>query len=419
MGLRVALVLLGAAALAGGAVVVLRGGAAARISAAGQEVVVHTSARTPVVLEYGLTRAYGLFAGPDAPAHVHRFALPELEPGRTYFVRAGEVESTVSAPPRPARAALQIAGDHILLDGRPWIPRFTWGSCSAQYAAETAAGVNAFMSSNCGDSPQTQAAAALRAGAVVIPAVDQADAELPTTIGTYVKDEPDARNIPPAQLASTALPYPAARGLPVFETLSPKLENAAAYTQVADSIGVDVYPIMNTGDHGRIVDVASAQRTLEQAAGGKPTFQWIEAIGGVSPRELAAEVWMAICNGARAFGYWTFGATPFAVDAPTIAALRNLGTTFDDLAPAIDAAPAQLAVSDPTVNAFATQLGGALYVFAVNTSPSSTASPSFTLTGLHGRPLGVYGTPRVIGSHGDGFADTLAALAWRVYVVAP
>jgi len=71
------------------------------------------------------------------------------------------------------------------------------------------------------------------------------------------------------------------------------------------------------------------------------------------------------------------------------------------------------------VNAFATQLGGALYVFGVNTSPSNAVSASFTVTGLSGRPLGVYGSLRVIGSHGDGFADTLPALAWRVYVVAP
>jgi len=253
----------------------------------------------------------------------------------------------------------------------------------------------------------------------VIPAVDQADAQLPTTVGTYVKDEPDSRHVPPAKLAATAREYPGARGLPVFETLSPGLANGSAYARVADAVGVDVYPILNTGDHGKIGEVASAQRALQALAGGKPTFQWIEATGGVSARELEAEVWMALTNGARAIGYWTDAGTPFAVGDRIRAAIGEIDAALDTFAPAIDATPSSLTVSDPAVNAFATSLDGALYVFAVNTSTTATIRTSFTLAGLAGRPVAVYGGGRGPASSGDTFADSLPPLGWRIYLVAP
>ena len=417
MRLSVALALLGAAALAAAILLSLRG-APASISVTGTEVVVRTSDPSVVHLEYGLTRAYGLFTGAVGPARVHRFELADLAPGKTYDVRAGSATAIVHSPPSSGHATLAVAGDHFTLDGRPWIPLISWSACANEYPAEAAVGIDAFMSS-CGDSPQQQASAAARVDGVVIPAVDQAVPALPTTVATYVADEPDLHAIPPAQIAQDAQAHPDVQGLPLFETLSAQLGNGAAYAQVSSSIGVDVYPIMNTGDHSRIGEVASVQRSLEQLAGGKPTYQWIEAIGGASPQEIEAEVWMALCNGARGIGYWTYGKTPFAIDAPTGDALRALNATLDTFAPAIDASPAQLTVSDPTVNAFATQRDGALYVFAVNTSPSSAVTETFSLAGLGGRPVGVYDTSRTLSSSGDRFADLLPPLAWRVYLIAP
>ena len=85
----------------------------------------------------------------------------------------------------------------------------------------------------------------------------------------------------------------------------------------------------------------------------------------------------------------------------------------------IDATPSSLTVSDPAVNAFTTSLDGALYVFAVNTSTAATIRTSFTLAGLAGRPVAVYGGGRGPTSSGDTFADSLPPLGWRIYLVAP
>jgi hypothetical protein len=418
-----ALVLLGATAVGFGVWALLRGSPAVHVSTAGTTVVVRTDRPSTAYLEYGPTSAYGLFTQADGLARTHRFVLDGLAPNLAYHVRAvttsGTATATVAGPPPPARATLQITGNHFERDGRPWIPRFTWGSCTNTYAQEAAVGINTFMSSNCGDSPRRQAAAARAVGAVVIPAADQADSRLPTTVGTYVQDEPDSRHVPPARLLRELRAHPLARGLPVFETLSPRLRNGAAYARVTDALGLDVYPVMRTDDDSEVVRAAVAQRAVVSLARGSPTFQWIEAIPPANALDTAAETWMAIVNGARAIGYWTWGVTPFSVAAPTLQALAEVNAALDTFAPAIDAAPEQLTLSEPTVNALATGLNGALYVFAVNTSSSAEIEETFTLPSLAGREVRIFDSDTVLTPSGDAFTDSLPPLAWRVYLVAP
>lgn len=445
--------LLGAAALVGSAGAVLGILAATgvwpprtpalRSSASGTTVLVRTAAVSTAYLEVGRTRAYGAFTEPSGPGRAHTFELDWLEPNRRYHVRAVTSSDgvtrrgpdlVVATPPFRGTHRLQIADDHFELDGRPWIPRFTWGSCASDYAEEAALGVNAFMSSNCGDSPQRQARAAAKADAVLIPALDQTDRALGTTVATYLPDEPDAHGVSPRRLQEILSSHPNAHGIPVFETfsrLAGTLESQsgipyADYADLADAVGIDVYPIFNTGDPSRVGDVAVAQRALERVAGEKPTYQWIEATAPRSHpsrtptrREIEAEAWMAIANGARGLGWWTVGASSFSVEPGARQALRAVDVALDTFAPAIVAPRADLTVAVPGVDAFATRRSGALTVFVVNSSPTDVVPEVFSLHGLAGRPVRVWGSGRTIPTSGDSFADTLPPLAWRIYVVAP
>jgi hypothetical protein len=416
---------------------------ALRLWTRGTSLYVDTSESARVYLEYGPTRRYGLFSPSSSANRRHRFALADLTPGRRYYVRAvahGKGRRLVSpglllnVPAGRRFRSLQAVGDHFELDRRPWFPLFTWGSCSSSYAAEADLGINAFMSSNCGDSPEQQARAALRVGGVVIPALDQARRALPTTVATYYADEPDLRQIPPAQLAGDWNAHADAHGIPTFLTLShlavsadgPGLALDEAYAHLADALGIDVYPIATTGDPGQIVEVARAQQALRALAGGKPTFQWIEATQPAddagstpTPAEVEAEAWLAIVNGARALGWWTYGGSPFSVDAADRRALREIGAAIDTFTPALEAPAAPVTLANAGVDLYATRRNGALTIFAVNTSPSSPTYEIFTLPGLDRRPVHIWNTGQNLAASTNAFADTLPPLGWRIYLIPP
>jgi hypothetical protein len=55
----------------------------------------------------------------------------------------------------------------------------------------------------------------------------------------------------------------------------------------------------------------------------------------------------------------------------------------------------------------------------VNTNPASAAYEVFTLPGLDRRPVRVWNTGQTLAARKNTFADTLPALSWRVYLVAP
>src|SRR5579872_7224862 len=419
--------------------------AALRVWIAGTTIHVDTPASSRVYVEYGPTRAYGLFTAPSSGGQAHRFDLAGLDPNLRYHVRAvvrsgGRTQLgrdlTMSVPRGATSHSLHVAGDHFELDGRPWIPTFTWGSCASSYAAEAALGIRAFMSSNCGDTPQRQTQASLHVGGVLIPAVDQANRALPTTVATYYTDEPDLTRIPPAQLAGAWKAHPGAHGIPTFLTVSHLVLSAggtyqaldAAYAHLADALGVDVYPISTTGDPRQIIEVAAAQQALRTLAAGKPTFQWIEVTRPLddsgatpTPAQIEAEAWIAIVNGARALGWWTNGASPFSVSAAGRQAIHDVTTALDSFAPAIDAPTAPVTLDNAGVAVFATELDGATTVFAVNTDPTRAVPETFTVPGLARRPVSIWNTDRTParGAATDTFTDTLPPLAWRVYLIPP
>ena len=91
----------------------------------------------------------------------------------------------------------------------------------------------------------------------------------------------------------------------------------AAYFQAADILGYDIYPIYGWNKPEWIHLVHEATELLAQQAGQRPLYAWIETSKGgqwtgaledqkdVTPAHIKAEVWMSICRGATAIGYFT------------------------------------------------------------------------------------------------------------------
>jgi hypothetical protein len=134
---------------------------------------------------------------------------------------------------------------------------------------------------------------------------------------------------------------------------------------------------------------------------------------------IEAEAWMAIVNGARGLGWWTWGTSPFSVSPAGRRALTALGVALDTFAPAIDAPSTPVTLANGGVDVFATRRDGALTIFAVNTSPASAVNEIFTLPDLDGRPVQIWNTGQTIATSSSTFADTLPPLGWRIYLVAP
>ena len=198
----------------------------------------------------------------------------------------------------------------------------------------------------------------------------------------------------------------------------------AGVVALADVVGFDLYPLQEWCRPDRLADVYLAQRELVQLAGGKPTFQWIEAAGmrcpggrtAVTPETVRAEAWLAVAGGARGLGFFPPGAWTGEVGA----ALAEVTWAIRYLAPALLSPPAPVAVDPPSgpVWAGAWHRQGALYVVAVNASRLSRRA-RIDVPGLAGRPLAVLGEGRAVMPSGDTFLDDFGPLATHLYVAAP
>ena len=106
---------------------------------------------------------------------------------------------------------------------------------------------------------------------------------------------------------------------PIFKkgTDAQRQQLYSAYTQAADMVGYDIYPIYGWNKPEWIYLVHDATRQLAGMAGNRPVYVWIETSKGgqwtgplegqkdVTPRHIRAEVWMSICGGATGIGYFT------------------------------------------------------------------------------------------------------------------
>jgi hypothetical protein len=169
----------------------------------------------------------------------------------------------------------------------------------------------------------------------------------------------------------------------------------------ADVVGFDLYPLQEWCRPERMADVFFAQRELVQLAGGKPTFQWIEA-----------NDWK--CGGASSVTPATVRAASW--DPGMNKVIAGIGRDVARLGPAIYA-PSQVAASG-RVQLSVRNSSDALYVLAINSSRAAL-SVKMTIPGLNGRPLSVMGEGRRVNSDGNSFTDRFSPLAVHLYIAAP
>jgi len=265
------------------------------------------------------------------------------------------------------------------------------------------------------------------------------------------------RQVPRAMPAETAKKYAEVKaadpGRPVFLTLTgnfhphfkkwteEQMGLYPQYIQAADVVGYDIYPIYGWNKPEWIHLVQEATDRLAKLAGTRPVYAWIETSKGgqwtgalenqkeVTPLHIRAEVWMSLCRGATAIGYFTHVWKPsysqFGVPEANCKALREINDQVTRLAPAILAAPAPGAsIESPggvKLDLLARQSGQELHLFAVNYDERlKEAAATIRVKGLAaGRKVVVVDENRDLTSIDGAFADTFAPLAVHIYRIGP
>ena len=212
------------------------------------------------------------------------------------------------------------------------------------------------------------------------------------------------------------------------------------YVRATDIVGYDIYPIYGWNKPEWLHLVHDATKLLVAQAGTRPVYAWIETSKGgqwtgplerqkeVTPAHIRAEVWMSICGGATAIGYFTHVWKPayhqFGVPEENRKALRAINDQIVRLAPAIlgDAPRRPVTIradNDAKLAALARQHAGKLYVFAVNYDERLVATQgTIRVEGL--RPdatVVVVDEDRSVVSEAGSFSDAFEPLAVHIYQV--
>lgn len=212
----------------------------------------------------------------------------------------------------------------------------------------------------------------------------------------------------------------------------------ADYFQAADVVGYDIYPIYGWNKPEWIHLVHEATDLLAKQSGRRPLYAWIETSKGgqwtgplekqkdVTPAHIKAEVWMCICRGATAIGYFTHVWKPayhqFGVPDENRAALREINAQITRLTPAIlsaELAPEVTirAADDVKLDVLARQYDGSVYLFAVNCDERNRpATATVTVPGLRaGTAVEVLDERRAITAQAGSFQDDFGPLAVHLY----
>lgn len=215
-----------------------------------------------------------------------------------------------------------------------------------------------------------------------------------------------------------------------------------AYLRATDVVGYDIYPIYGWNKPEWIHLVQEATGQLVAMAGGKPVYAWIETSKGsqwtgalerqrdVKPEHIRAEVWMALCRGATAIGYfthiWKPSYSPFGVPEENRRALGEINGQITRLTPVLLAPAARQAVrvsadAEARVDFMAREHEGALYVFAVNYDPRALDSKvTVAVPGLRrGAKVEVIDEQRSIEAAEGSFTDHFKPFGVHLYRFEP
>jgi hypothetical protein len=368
-----------------------------------------------------------LWSEPVGPARDHSATIGGLALDSDYRAEAAGLSLSLHTPRFDSSLVASRDGDVVMLDGEPFFPLMVWGECPAAYGPAVAAGVDLFAQNPCGGVDAQ--VSALDGHALSAGIAGDADWQNPAVIGWFYPDEADARGLTARTLP--ALPPSQEVGRLSFLTLSNHAFSRASppplgrgvyrgLIRKADVVGLDLYPLQEwcTDD----VDlVFQAQRDLVSLAGGRPTFQWIEAgpmrCRGrrgvtVTPAVVRAESLLAVAGGAHGLGFF-----PGEWSSPIAAAIERLTGELKAISPALLAPAIPVGARGP-VRAGAHELNGALYVVAVNPTRRGVAT-RLSVPGARGRSFDVLGESRVVTARGGRLVDRLPPLAARIYLAAP
>ncbi len=211
-------------------------------------------------------------------------------------------------------------------------------------------------------------------------------------------------------------------------------EDYAEYLKGCDVASYAVYPAGsgNTMIGGKLDLVGrGAARLVDWGHGEKIVWAVIETARGsggrnATPRQVKAEVWMAIVNGARGIVYFVhefqpkFSESAILEDRDMSAGVTALNAQVRDLAAVINApAPgASTSVksenSDVPVQAMTRRAGGATYVFAAAAREGATKA-TFTVPGIgDAAKVEVLGESRTLETAGGHFTDAFSD--WDVHL---
>jgi len=412
-------------------------------------------------VSYGLEHeSEAVWASTAKVAAEHTIRIDGLAPGSTYelrphvrLVRGGAASGptlTVETPRVRGPVTTAVGRDgSILLDGVPFFPIMQWLQCPSSFATNVALGVDVFLGKGCSDNPDaTEVAQLASLGAFSVLPFDAAVQDKPGLFGWHFDDEPDGNGEPPTAVAQqfrrNRTEDPRHVNFLTVESnfysrMSPPAISGGdrsvyrGYASTTDVLGFDLYPIYGWCRPDWISWVGAAQRQLvDDYAGGRPTYQWIEATAtsgrfckgpGPTATEVRAEVWMAVVNGAKAIGYFTHSWTPdysqFRVTRSVQAEMQRTDGQLRELTPVLLGRETRVRVAGTAaVEATARSYGGATYVLAVNTSRSPQRA-TFTVAAPAARSAGVIDEGRSVRiSHGS-LSDAFAPLQVHLYELAP
>jgi hypothetical protein len=343
-----------------------------------------------------------------------------------------------AAGERNARASVEERV--IMVRGTPFFPVMLIDQCTPDAVAHAhGLGINTVLNEHCADtSPNRQLSMIQRKSLAILPIKGRA-VRGEGLLGWTFPDEPENNGWTPASLRR-AHPYRpgTADGLLSFVTTSggffrkpytdPRVRPAAygQFARMADVAGFDLYPLGHCqSDLGAVYD---AQRVFTRLAGDRPTFQWIETgpikptyCGGftMTPKELTAEVWLAIVGGARGIGYFTHTWSPnhraFDVSQSLQREMKRNSNLLASVRPGLLGRTVLSGVDSGAIKVIARAGRNRDYVFAVNTQRVPIRA-QVHVPRLHNGRLQAFGERRIVKVENDRFADDFRPLAVHVYV---
>jgi hypothetical protein len=228
--------------------------------------------------------------------------------------------------------------------------------------------------------------------------------------------------------------------LPFFEKLSDEQRTMLYpdYVKATDVIGYDIYPIYGWNKPEWLHLIHNGTAELRRLAGNRPLYAWIETSRGgqwtgalenqkpVMPMYIRAEVWMAICQGATAIGYFTHIWKPeykqFGVPPENIKAMKEINDQITRLASVILSEPARVKTSIQLEgqlkgDIMAREYDGKVYLFTVNYDPRQRAGRAvIKVEGLKaGTRIEVIDENRVLEATSGAFADEFGTLGVHIY----